>query len=201
MHWWRRSTTPATTPATFRARSGSMCWRRCANARSVQFEALGAHESAEPRTLRHRILPGLVLRPAILGTLAEPVDVALVLVRLHRLATPVVGRDLFLEPILGIAIVVDRDVEAEPRAHDAAERRPASPQRRHRKDMLRQAEDVGDLLWMVADGADRAGPQPDPVGRRDEGREHDAGIDRGVEERVEIVVHERPTAPFEQQAM
>ena len=52
---------------------------------------------------------------------------------------------------------------------------------------------------VVADGADRAAAQPHPVGRGNEGRQHDAGIDRGVEERIEMVVHERPLAPLEQQ--
>ena len=52
---------------------------------------------------------------------------------------------------------------------------------------------------VVADGADRAAAQARPVRRRHEGGEHDAGIDRGIEERIEIVVHERPAAPFEQQ--
>ncbi len=41
---------------------------------SVELEALAAHECAEIGPLRHRILPGLVLRPAIGRVLAEFVD-------------------------------------------------------------------------------------------------------------------------------
>ena len=59
---------------------------------------LRAHECAEIGALGHRILPGLVLRPAIVGALAEFIDVALGLVGLHGLAALVVGRDLFPQP-------------------------------------------------------------------------------------------------------
>src|SRR5262245_28511146 len=136
---------PAPAPATSRARSGSMCWTRCANARSVQFEALVTHESAEAGALRHRILPSLVLRPAVLGAFAKFLDVALRLVRLHGFAAPVVGGDLVLESGLAVAITMDVDIEAKARGHHTGERRPAGAERRHRKDMLRQAENVGDL--------------------------------------------------------
>src|SRR6266852_5080035 len=47
---------------------------------------------------------------------------------------------------------------------------------------------------MVADDADRAAAEPDRFGGADEGREHDAGIDRGVEELVEVIVRERLAA-------
>src|SRR5947207_7562421 len=64
------------------------------SARSVESKTFGAHECAEIGAFRHRILPGLVLRPAVVGARAELVGVALALVGLHRLAPAVVGRDL-----------------------------------------------------------------------------------------------------------
>src|SRR5262245_14740533 len=187
--------------ATFRAPCASTSSTPCASARSVELEAFGAHESTEIGTLRYRILPGLVLRPAVVGAFTEPLGVALRLVGLNHFATPIVGSDLLLETALIIAVAMNRDIEAKPRAHYALERRPTGTQRRHREDMLRQIEDVGNLYSMVTDGTDRTAAQSDPVGGGHEGRQHNAGIDGRVEERIEIVVHERPAPPFEQQSV
>src|SRR5215510_14894961 len=142
-------------PAIFPARSGSTCSTSCANARSVEFETLGAHECAEVGPFRHRILPRLVFRPAVVGAFPKPVGVALRAVGLDGLPPAIVGGDLLLQPALVIAVVMEADTEAKPRAHHALERRPAGAKRGHREDMLRQPENVGDLGGMVADGADR----------------------------------------------
>src|SRR5262245_1090830 len=98
-----------------------MCWTNCAGARSIELEALGAHECTEIGTLRHRILPRLVFRPAVLGALPELFRITLGLVGLHRLAPPVVGGDLLVQSVLVVAVAMDRDVEAEPGAHHALE--------------------------------------------------------------------------------
>ncbi len=50
------------------------------------------------------------------------------------------------------------------------------------------------LLRMIADHADRAGAEPDRVGGGEKRRQHDAGIDRGIEELVEMVVGKRLAA-------
>src|SRR4029077_13333769 len=93
-------------PEIFPARSASTCWTNSRSARSVEFETLGAHECAEIGPLRHRILPGLVLRPAIDRALAEFIGVALGLVGLHRFAPSIVGRDPVLERTLVVAVMV-----------------------------------------------------------------------------------------------
>src|SRR5690349_25128835 len=111
-----------------------MCCNR-PSGRSVELEALAAHESAEIGPLGHRILPGLVLRPAVLGALAELLRVALRAVRLHRLAPCVVGGNLLLEPAPIVTVAVDRDVEPKPWTHDPCEGRPAGAQGRHRKNV------------------------------------------------------------------
>src|SRR5438552_11049520 len=149
--WSPKLTMPGPHPGICRARSGFTCWRPCASARSVESKTFGAHECAEIGAFRHRILPGLVLRPAVVGARAELVGVALALVGLHRLAPAVVGRDLLPQAAFVVAVAMDRDVEAEPRAHHALERGPAGAQRRHRKAMPRQTKNVGDLGGMVAD--------------------------------------------------
>src|ERR687898_2459891 len=112
MPWWPRSTTAAA-QATCRARCAFSCSTSSGNERSVEFEAFGAHECAEIGPVRHRILPDLVFRPAVVRILAEFVDVALVGIGLYGAAALVVGRDLFLEPGLVVAVVMDGDVEAE----------------------------------------------------------------------------------------
>src|SRR5215468_5498683 len=141
-------------PAIFPARSGSTCSTSCANARSVEFETLGAHECAEVGPFRHRILPRLVFRPAIVGAFPEPVGVALRAEGLDGLPPAIVGDDLLLQPSLVIAVAVEGDIEAQPRAHHPLERRPTGAQRGYREDMLGQPENVGYLGGMVADGAD-----------------------------------------------
>src|SRR5882757_9709964 len=89
-----------------RVRSDCTCSTTCASARSVEFETLGAHECTEIGAFGHRILPGFVLRPAVVGALAEPVGVALTFIGLHGLAPPIVGGDLFLEPRIVVAVVM-----------------------------------------------------------------------------------------------
>src|SRR5581483_8891599 len=118
--------------------------------------------SAEIGALRHRILPGLVLRPAVIGAAAELVDEALALVGLDQLPAPVVTHDLLPEPGLVIAVVMDRHIETEPRRHHALERRPPDAHAGDRENVRRQAKDIGDLACMVADLADRASAQSDP---------------------------------------
>src|SRR5262245_13144162 len=113
--------------AAVRATSPARCVFSCSmssgNERSVEFETFAAHECAEIGPVWHRILPDLVFRPAIFRILAELVDVALLGIGLHGATALVVGRDLVLEPRLVIAIVMDRDIEAQPGAHDAREGR------------------------------------------------------------------------------
>ena len=57
-------------------------------------------------------------------------------------------------------------------------------------------EHLAHLRRMIADHADRAGAEPHRVGGADEARQHDAGIDRGVEELIEMIVGERLAAHF-----
>src|SRR5262245_440177 len=95
--------------ATYRVRCVFTCSTSCANARSVELEPFAAHECAEIGALRHRILPGLVLGPAVVGALAEAIGVALGLVGLHGVAPPVVRGDLGLQPAFVIAIAMQGD--------------------------------------------------------------------------------------------
>jgi hypothetical protein len=61
--------------------------------------------------------------------------------------------------------------------------------------VIRQAEQLGDLLRVVADGADGCAAEPHRLRGDDECRQRDAGIDGGIEERIEVVVGERLAAP------
>ena len=70
-------------------------------------------------------------------------------------------------------------------------RRPADAHAGHRDDTLGQFQEIAHLRGMVADDADWTAAEPDRFGRTDEGCEHDAGIDGGVEELVEMVVRKR----------
>src|SRR4029450_925873 len=97
--------------AIFRARCVFSCSTSSGNERSVEFEDFRAHECAEIGAVGHRILPALVLRPAILRVLAEFFDMALGGVGLHGAAALVVGRDLLLELGLLVAVLMKGDVE------------------------------------------------------------------------------------------
>ena len=53
-----------------------------------------------------------------------------------------------------------------------------------------------DLGRTIADHADRARAEPLRLGGEHERRQRDPGIDRRVEERIEVIVRERLAAPF-----
>src|SRR5689334_17488245 len=117
MPWLPRSTMAAT-PAIYRARCAFSCSTTSGNERSVEFETFPTHECAEIGAVRHRILPDLVLRPAVRRILAELVDMALGGIGLHRPAPLVVGRHLLLQALLVIAVMMKGDVQSEPGTHD-----------------------------------------------------------------------------------
>src|SRR5437879_3377537 len=75
---------------------------------SIQTKALPAHEGAEIGALRHAVLPGLVLGPAIERRLAPARRVALVGVAVDRGAAPVIGIDAGGEIALVEAVDVQR---------------------------------------------------------------------------------------------
>src|SRR5690242_19851217 len=99
-----------------------MCSKRCASGRgSIEVESLLAHECTESDTLRHRILPDLVLGPTITVAFTEFLGEALGFVGLDPRAPLVVDGDLFAQAPLVVAVVMNGDVEPEPGAHHARE--------------------------------------------------------------------------------
>src|SRR6185437_15441694 len=155
MSWWQRSIGRAAHPhpagkETSPAPGASTCWTTC-DVGSIQPESSLAHESTEIGPLWHRILPDLVLRPAIAFAATEFLGMALGFVGLHRLAPSVVSFHFLAQARLVVAVAVDRDIETETRAHHPCERRPTHPESGDRKDMLRQRQNRRDLGRTIAD--------------------------------------------------
>jgi len=76
---------------------------------SVQAEAFGTDEGAEIRPLRLRILPRLVLGPAVLRRRAVVADIALTGIRLNFRSAPVVAVDARPQVRFIEMVVVDGD--------------------------------------------------------------------------------------------
>ncbi len=77
--------------------------------RSVEAKALGSDEGAEIGALRHRILPRLVLRPAVEGGRAKARRVALLAIGPQRRAPAVIGVDLLGEIAFLETLLMQRD--------------------------------------------------------------------------------------------
>src|SRR6185436_15808359 len=74
--------------------------------------------------------------------------------------------------------------------------RPADCYSRDGEYMLWKSEEFRDFGRTVADHADRACAEALCFRGEDEGAERDTGIDRSIEERIEVIVRERNAAPF-----
>src|SRR6266576_3278565 len=80
----------------------------------LQPEPSPLHIGAEILALRHGIVTGLVLAPAVLFRLAEAVDIALSAVGEDAIAPLVVGAHLLVRRI-GVAVAMHREAERQPR--------------------------------------------------------------------------------------
>src|SRR5262245_65504624 len=80
----------------------------------LQPEPSALHIGAEIRALRHGILTGLVLAPAVLFRLAEAGDIALRAVGEDAVAPPVVGEHLLVRR-LGVAVEMQHAAVRQPR--------------------------------------------------------------------------------------
>ena len=86
----------------------------------LQPEPLPPHERPEIRALRIGVLPGLFVRPSVIGLLSEPLDIALAR---RRTAALIVFTDPG-QPVLGKPVLVHRRRQRQPRRDP---RRPAWP--------------------------------------------------------------------------
>src|SRR5262249_33174910 len=155
----------------------------------LQPEPSPLHIGAEILALRHGIVTGLILAPAVLFRLAEAGDIAL----------SAVGEDAIAPLVVGAhprgAAAMHREAEGQPRRDNRRLGRYADPETRHREHMVRQTQEPTHLLGVIADHADWAATEARRLCRRDEGFERDGRIDRRVEEGVEMVVGEGMTPP------
>src|SRR5262245_19599544 len=163
--------------------------------RSVEAEPLGAHERAPVRSLRRSILAHLVLRPAIEFRRAKTFHAALLLDGLAQITPTIVILDGILDARLIETVAVDRGRQRQAHGDAGRPARPAEPEARHREDMVGQADEVGDLARMIANGTDGSAAEPHRFGGDHERRKGDAGVDGRVEEGIQMIVGEGFAAP------
>src|SRR6266540_347120 len=108
--------------------------------------------------------------------------------RMARVAPPVVAIDRGGEPRVVIAVDMDRRVQRQAHADEAALGRIAEAQPGHRKHLVGQFENLTDHVNVVAQYTDRARAEPQCFRRERTGLQGERGIDRGVEEPFERAV-------------
>jgi hypothetical protein len=109
-------------------------------------------------------------------------------------AATVVSVEVSGEVAVVEAILVQRHGQRQAGTDIAGVRRPADAHARDRNHAGGQRQEIADLGRMIADHADRAAAEPDGFGRDREGRKRQRGIDRRVEEQVEMIVRKRLAA-------
>src|SRR5262249_10539510 len=97
----------------------------------LQPEPSPLHIGAEILALRHGIVTGLLLAPAVLFRLAEAGDIALSAIGEDAIAPLVVGAH-FLVRRIGVAVPIHRETERQSRRHERRCGRYADPEPRHR---------------------------------------------------------------------
>src|SRR5690606_25226844 len=105
--------------------------RRPVAAASVELEAPALDVGTEIRAFRARILPGLVLRPAVELGAAEAGLVALLAIGEDGVPPAIIGIDLLAHLRIVEAVAVHTGRERQPRAHVARIGWPAEAERRH----------------------------------------------------------------------
>src|SRR6516165_5472492 len=111
----------------------------------LQPEPSPLHIGAEILALRHDILTGLILAPAVLFRRAEAGDIALRAVGEDAIAPLVVGAHPLVRRI-GVAVAMHREAERQPRRDKRRRGRYADAETRRREHVVRQTQEPTHLL-------------------------------------------------------
>src|SRR6266567_5663435 len=137
---WRNTTSPGSAMWSFSCNGHATLCRSLAGSRSrarakralLQPEPSPLHIGAEILALRHGIVTGLVLAPAVLFRLAEAGDIALSAVGEDVIAPLVVGAHLLVRRV-GVAVAMHCEAERQPRRDKRRRGRYADAETRHRE--------------------------------------------------------------------
>jgi hypothetical protein len=147
-----------------------------------------AHIGAEISPLRHRILSGFVLGPAIGGRHSENIHIALLPIRLCGFAAAVIILDRAAQVVFSIGIAMNRDIERQAQTLLRLHGRPSDRKSRDRKHMLRELEQRRNGSCMISHRADRTRHQSLGFRGEHERAERDCGIDGSIEKRIQMIV-------------
>ena len=103
-------------------------------------------------------------------------------------APPVVAVDRGREAAVVVTVNMNSRLQGQAHADKSGLGRVAEAQPRHREHLVGQDEDLTNGFNMIAQHADRAGAEPERLGRENAGLQGERGIDRGVEEAFQRAV-------------
>src|SRR5207237_6255189 len=136
----------------------------------VESKAAGPKPGGKADPFGRHLLPRLVLRPAVKFARAKALRRALaVLDRMARVAPPVVALDRRREAAVAVTVDLNGRLEGQAHADKSCLGAVAETQPRHREHLVGQGEDLTNGFNMIAQHADRAGTEPERLGRDNAG--------------------------------
>src|SRR5262249_55713568 len=161
----------------------------------LQPEPSPFHIGAEILALRHGIVTGLLLAPAVLLRLAEAGDIALNAVGEDAIAPLVVGAHLLVRRI-GVAVAMHREAERQPRRDKSARRAgPAAAAPPSEKLWPRHPGAPPPLRGVWGHPGGGAPPAPPPLAPREEGWAGGGRTPRRVKEGGELFLGKNTPPP------
>src|SRR4051812_35585344 len=171
---------------------------RAGQARSIQGKAARAQEARKTLAFGVSGLPRLVFRPTVKRRVTKDIGRTLLLARqrVSRIAAPVIVINSSSEAPLVIMVHVHGRRERKAHADMSGGGGIADTQPCYREYLVRQTQDVGDRVGVIANDADRTAPETRDFGSEDEGLQDQRRVNRGVEEPFELTVLVSMAAQF-----